>query len=1573
MGFYFMSEKFCPNCNFKNGNEDKFCQECGSTLDLTDYIESKKLDKTFAQKVKSFFGNKRIDEINKEIDEFINLSYDLKDYYDDLTNLTSLKLNKTEFKEKYSKISKLDDFKYLDEINEDEDLNKKLLSLKTIKTFINNFDEEIEKLNKLIKDIDLKIKDIDIFNDDLNELLTSDEKLDVSDKNTLIQVHKNTYDFFDRDKVKNLNIDSKNKIHEFLDKYQTIDALFEKHNEEIEIKEHNRLISNSVEKAEEYIQKINDFKESEEFIPSATAIEIKNDFKQYYDILSEEDNGFLDLSIQSKSNISKFLRDYPKTEEIIEKINEDLSIRILQNKIDSNVETLNQFNTDFNYLLDSDFYITFKQKDELIECYADLFDLVKEANEKIELSDQFKEFLKTYPEIESLIESRNEKYVQDELEEHEEFFDDIDGKSLDSNQRLAVVKNELNSQIIAGAGCGKTLTVNAKVRYLIEKKGINPVDILCLSFSNLSVRDLKESLPEGIEVATFHKLGGKILRENNQISRPDGDALDNFIKIYFRDNIINNEKLCKDFFEFYSYYTYDNIEEEDADSLGEVYDIEEARDFTTLREIYGGENEKTTFKNETVKSFEELVIANYLFAHQIDYVYEKVYETDNKNFLQHKMFIFDLLFSEFDEIEPYLEIVDVLVNDLCSVFEVEEHVLLDEYKPDFYLVENDIYLEHFGVNRNCQARWLNEEKSKEYSDGIKWKRCLHRTYGSKLLETYSYYMSEDRLLLRLEEKLKKQGIEIRDIDYEYMLSKIVERSDVNKFKDLMKLIKNFIELFKGNDYTIDKFNEFREINKSNPRIFDRRRSELFLNVVEDIYISYQNYLAEIHKIDFNDMINNATREVEKGHLKSKYKYILVDEYQDTSYTRYNLVKAIQNKTGAKVCVVGDDWQSIYRFTGCDVSLFTKFEDYFENPEKLRIETTYRNSQELIDISGSFIRKNTNQLDKQLKSKKEPTEKPVKIIYYNKKSLEDKIKAMEYLVEKISKISNEIMILGRNNFDINAFIDDRKLHDNNLEIRPFKQAKDGKLIYKKNEDLEIEYITVHRSKGLENDNVILINLENSRSGFPNQIEDDSIMDFVINDSDQYEFGEERRLFYVALTRTKNNVYLLVPETDKSSFVIELEENIDDLEILKKDDGLSESLDNPEEFMKDKKLHSIITPLKCPVCETGDVSLILLNKGSKSLIKFFSCSHEKCDWDGGFYSSDLELLDEIEICPECGGVMQVRNGRYGPFYSCSNRCKTPKLTGEKLERVNKIIQEMEANIEFETHESNLDCPKCGEGKVVLKINPENKNKSFGCSNETCDWDGGKTKIDADDLDKIQICPDCGGVLTLKNSRRGKFYGCSNFPKCRFTKDENDAAEDKKVVKGIKTKLKCPVCNDGDVTLKGKKFVCTNCDWDGGTFSGDTSKLDSLEYCENPNCTGVTFLRDGKFGEFRSCSNYFKTKCRGKGKSEPKKTYSKKEKSVSKWEKFDTELTCPSCNTGDVILLRNKETERGFFKCTNDNCDWNGGSFNKSVDLLDTLSYCPEDDCEGLTYEIEGKYGPFRVCTYFAKTKCKAGRKK
>lgn len=1289
-----MSEKSCFNCYCKNESENEFCQECGSPLELSDYINSKKVDKSILDKIRSFFGKKtiNINDINRDIENFIRTSIIIGEYNEDLTNLKSSKIDKSEFKNKYRELFKLYELEYLEYVLKDDDLNQKFSRIKSIESGIEHYDE------------------------------------------------------------------------------------------------------------------------------------------------------------------------------------------------------IEQFHNDFNELLDSNFYVTFKQKDDLLKDYKKLYTLIKEDNY---LKTDFEDFLDVYNNMGSLIESRNEKYVQNELVEHKDFLDDIEGKSLDKNQRLAVVRNEHNSQIIAGAGCGKTLTVNAKVRYLIEKKGITPNEILCLSFSNASVEDLRKNLPDDVEISTFHSLGGSILKANKQPSSVDKYALQNFVKDYIKSNVIDNEKLREDIVNYYSYYFYSPVTEDEATTLGEVYDLEASRDFRTLRQLYGGDNEKQTYGNKVVRSFEELIISNYLFAHQIDYEYEKVFEFDNRYYQSQKEFVFKLIFNDFKEITDYPIVMDEISTNIFELLEIKEHIKLNDYNPDFYLKEKDIYYEHFGVNRDCEALWLDEKGQKKYRDGIYWKRALHKGYGSNLLETYSYYMSEDKLLIKLEEKLKQAGIEIKDIDYEWLYSKIVERNEVNKFKNFIDLITEFIALFKGNDYSADKFDEFKKQNESNEDEFDKKRTKLFLDIVEAIYLEYQNYLTEISKIDFNDMINNATREVEKGNLPQHYRYILVDEYQDTSYTRYNLVKAIQDKTDAKVCVVGDDWQSIYRFAGCDVSLFSNFEQYFENPDKLTIQTTYRNSQELIDISGRFIKKNPNQINKSLNSKKDSTHKPVKLVYYNNASKESKIKAMEFMINKISKESSDIMILGRNNFDIDDFL--------KAGLFERKNKEDSKLTYTKNKKLNIDFISVHKSKGLENDNVILINLENNVVGFPNQMKEDKLLNFVINDSDQYPNGEERRLFYVALTRTKNNVYLLVPETDKSEFITELEENIDDLEIIVNEDNKEEIIDDVDEFMKNKKGYSVKTHLKCPICKTGDVVLkILKTKDGEDIFKLFECSHRRCDWRGGYYNSSLELLDEIEICPKCGKVKQIVNGMYGPYIRCSKGCKNIKLKGKKLEKANRIFN--------------------NENKATKNDKPKTN---------------AKTKKKAEN------------------------------------KKSNNYDE-------ITTKFKCPECNNGDIVIKKNKktkhgkVICSKCDWDGGSFD-KTGKIGTIEYCEVPKCNGITYMREGPYSEFRACSMYFKTGCTGKVKQKSKtKKKKKKQETKSKRKMIDIDLICPSCNNGHVILSKNEETGKGFFKCSNSDCKWEGGPFNKSEDLIPTLRPCPEEGCDGLTYEIIRNGKPFRVCTYFPKNKCQAGRK-
>ena len=278
-----------------------------------------------------------------------------------------------------------------------------------------------------------------------------------------------------------------------------------------------------------------------------------------------------------------------------------------------------------------------------------------------------------------------------------------------------------------------------------------------------------------------------------------------------------------------------------------------------------------------------------------------------------------------------------------------------------------------------------------------------------------------------------------------------------------------------------------------------------------------DYLNENNEIDFDDMLIKGKEEVNNNYLNNT-KYIIIDEYQDTSYVRFNLIKAIIDKTNAKLMVVGDDFQSIYRFTGCDLDLFNNFHKYFKDSKILKISNTYRNSNELIKIAGKFIMKNKYQIHKNLKSLKH-IDKPIVVVRYKNK------KDLKKLILKIYQKNKKILILGRNNNDINSYLDNEFI------------IKENKIIYLKNKNIDINYLTVHKSKGLESDNVIIINLYNKTLGFPNKMVDDKILRFVSKSKINYLYDEERRLFYVALTRTKEKVYLFTP-LNSSVFVNEL---------------------------------------------------------------------------------------------------------------------------------------------------------------------------------------------------------------------------------------------------------------------------------------------------------------------------------------------------------------------------------------------------------------------------------------------------
>ena len=320
-----------------------------------------------------------------------------------------------------------------------------------------------------------------------------------------------------------------------------------------------------------------------------------------------------------------------------------------------------------------------------------------------------------------------------------------------------------------------------------------------------------------------------------------------------------------------------------------------------------------------------------------------------------------------------------------------------------------------------------------------------------------------------------------------------------------KTIQSFINLYQANDLKKDDLKKLF-IQKKSPLLF----------LIFAIITSYEQKKKENHYLDFDDLIKEATKIVR--HKNLPFQEMIIDEFQDTSLLRLNFVKEIINSSGAKLTVVGDDFQSIYRFSGCDLDIFLNFQKFFPNAVTYKIQTTYRNSNELIEIAGDFVMKNKAQLQKKLKSNKH-LEHPIKYVYF--------INRYKGLLKAINKIGDgEILILGRNNFDIYKYIPKDKI----------TWQKDG-YFKLSNYNWNLRYLTVHKSKGLESENVILINLENDVLGFPSQKKSSSPIN-LIEKKEDFLYEEERRLFYVALTRTKNYCYILVPLIKPSVFVTEI---------------------------------------------------------------------------------------------------------------------------------------------------------------------------------------------------------------------------------------------------------------------------------------------------------------------------------------------------------------------------------------------------------------------------------------------------
>ena len=537
-----------------------------------------------------------------------------------------------------------------------------------------------------------------------------------------------------------------------------------------------------------------------------------------------------------------------------------------------------------------------------------------------------------------------------------------------------------------------------------------------------------------------------------------------------------------------------------------------------------------------------------------------------------------------------------------------------QYQPDFYLPDAGIYIEHFALSSSGDTPPFIDRQ--EYLRSRDWKRRLHAEHGTVLIETFSHEHAAGTLTRNLADKLAAHGVTMSPIPPADIFAVLDEQGRIDPFT---RLVATFLQHYKGSRLS------FQEVARRAVTVADRPRAEAFLSVFTPIFERYQETLAELGQIDFHDMINKATDHAASGRYTSPFDYILVDEFQDISPGRARLLKALLDQSPkAQLFAVGDDWQAIFRFAGSDIAIMREFGERFGHSERVDLETTFRCSDRISGVASRFVLGNPAQIRKKVRSVHQADRPGVHVGLPGDEHL-------SLLGEALNRIAADaaghdgtstVLLLGRY----------RHTRPQNMPV-----------LAKEHPKLHLSYMTVHGSKGLEADYVVVLGLCSGRHGFPSEISDDPLLDLVLAQPEGHPNAEERRLLYVAITRARRHVFLLADGGPPSSFVLELIEEGYDVTVFGR---------SPE------------SDVACPACVKGRLER---RENARDGSAFYGCSNwPYCEHrqsscpacktglpvtaEGMFRCRDCGQA--IEGCPNCGGWLQPRSGKYGRFLGCSN---------------------------------------------------------------------------------------------------------------------------------------------------------------------------------------------------------------------------------------------------------------------------------------------------------------------------------
>ena len=739
-------------------------------------------------------------------------------------------------------------------------------------------------------------------------------------------------------------------------------------------------------------------------------------------------------------------------------------------KLKQNEENFQKSVKEFEFFTDGAEYFNNKKYEDWNETYKYLIEKINFDFSKAIIEKEFKETIRKYLKYKNntrkIIDEYNKKFVEKESERIAPLLDEKGIKS-DHDQRKSIVCEEDCTLIVAGAGTGKTQTILGKVAYLCLDQKILPEEILLLSFTRKAAQELKtrtNQISNELNVGTFNSVGfsiiGKVSEEKPSTAFGEDGSYQKFINKLFNSKLRSDDDFLSLVIDYFLYY---------------LHPIELYPGYETKDEYYKSLKVGNIFtiKKEKVKSIQEAMIANFLYTYKIDYEYERKYEYKTSN-------------SKYSQ-----------------------------YKPDFYLSDYGVYLEHFGIDREGKTHFTknkeqNEIDSKKYNTDMEVKRNIHLQHKTKLIETYSYEFFEGNWREKLIEKLQKFGVKLEKRSESEILEEIKKGEYIRL---ITLLICTFLNLMKSCGNSIGDVKNKFEKNKD-------KRGIAFVKIFEAMYEAYSQYLKDNDEIDFNDMLLQATDYVSENKYTHNYKYIIIDEFQDFSFSKYRLIRAmLEQNPDTKLFCVGDDWQSIYRFSGSDVNLMLNFKEYFGFTKMLMLEKCHRFNNQLAEITNNFILINKHQLKKKLYSDIQAENDSLQIKF--KESDED-TKPLRDILEYINGIARKnnaivsVFLLGRYNFN-----------------------KPERIDYRCYRFIKVEFLTVHSAKGLTCDYAIILNNETGKYGFPSEFADDPLINVVLGEIDPSPHSEERRLMYVAMTRAKNKVFLLAYQKNKSLFIRELE--------------------------------------------------------------------------------------------------------------------------------------------------------------------------------------------------------------------------------------------------------------------------------------------------------------------------------------------------------------------------------------------------------------------------------------------------